>query len=163
MLSFLILHLAAVNGVSAQQIDQHALYESRCAGCHESHAGKFVRANIDLVDGVLVGRGSGRSARALLESGHGRLSPEEVDVLFTHLASIQSSGFVFQDKCAICHVTAAELARASLILRDGELYGRYSGRDITEFLAGHGRLGSEEVPDMLNVLRRQLSPGVSSE
>lgn len=97
--------------------------------------------------------------RALLAEGHGRLAPEEVEVIVALLSSIRSSGFVFQDKCAICHVRASDLARRELILKDGELYGRYSGRDIAAFLARHGRLTGAELPDMLATLKRQLTPG----
>lgn len=156
VLSLLVLSGAQTGILAAEDVDRHAIYEGSCAGCHEPHAGDFVRNNIDLVDGNLLGRSTGLPVRAFLEGGHGRLSSEQIELIVAHLGTIRTSGFVFRNKCAICHVSAVELARRELILRDGVLTGRYSGRTIAEFLADHGRLTTEEVPDMVTTLSRQL-------
>ena len=40
--------------------DFHELFEERCAGCH-GHAGNFARTSLELVEGKLRGRESGRA------------------------------------------------------------------------------------------------------
>ena len=73
-----------------------------------------------------------------------------------HFAAIQKSGRLFRKKCEICHVRAVDVARDKLILRDGELVGRYTGRDTALFLTNHGRLTAEEILVMVEVLKRQV-------
>lgn len=145
----------------AQADDPHQVYEGKCASCHASHAGDFVREKLELKDGLLYGTNSGQPARAFLEAGHGRLSQAEIDLLMDHFAAIQQSGRLFREKCEICHVRAVDVARGKLILHDGELIGRYTGVDTTSFLANHGRLTAEEIPVMIEVLKRQVSRRVS--
>lgn len=141
---------------SAQTLDPHVIYESRCAGCHAPHAGDFVLDSLTMDDNILVGRKSGHSVEAFLLSGHGRLSPEETAALLDHLLFIQQSGGLFKDKCGICHSRMVDLARTHLIERDGVIYGRYSGRNIPDFLQGHGRLHGDEIPVILSAFQRQL-------
>lgn len=149
--------LAAENNVAfGQAIDPHRLYEQRCSGCHAEHAGDFVHEKLIRSDGDIIGRQSGRELRGFLEAGHGALSPGEIVSLVTHLTSIQRSGRLFHDKCIICHVRAVDFARHTLLMKDGELIGRYSGRKIEQFLFTHGRLKADEVPRMVEVLKRQL-------
>lgn len=141
----------------AQAGDPHALYEQRCAKCHSPHAGEFVADSLEQVDGKVVGRDSGRELRALLTRGHGRLASSEVDAMVAHLTSILAAGGLFREKCLICHGRAVGLARQKLIMRDGRLTGRYSGRDIAAFLAAHGRLEADEIPTVVQMLERQLA------
>lgn len=138
----------------AQSVDPHRLYEERCAGCHLPHAGDFVWQDLALMQGELTGQRSGRSVAAMLEAGHGRLTPQEAAILLAHFDTIRASGQLFRQKCRACHVSARDLARNSLILREGELTGRYTDRDIAAFLVGHGRLTPEQVAHMLEVLKR---------
>lgn len=142
---------------SAQQADPHQLYERSCAGCHAPHAGDFVFQSLTATGTGLVGKNSGRPLRAFLQAGHGRLTPAEVETMLDHLQSIQRSGRLFHKKCKICHVSPIELAQLELTLRDGRLVGRYTGRDIAQFLLGHGRLSAAEVPVVVDVLQRQLA------
>ena len=140
--------LAALTGglasALAQTADPHRLYEERCAACHAPHAGDFVRDKLALSGDELVARKSGRALRTILESGHGKLTPEEILSILTFMTSI-------------CHDRAVTLARSELILKDGKLIGRYSKRDIEQFLYTHGRLSPDEVPKMVDVLKRQLT------
>ncbi|MCE8547535.1 hypothetical protein KBY25_17050 [Ruegeria pomeroyi] len=150
--ALLALFLAAP--ARAQSVDPHRLYEERCAGCHLSHAGDFVWQDLALTQEGLTGQRSGRSVAAMLKAGHGRLTPQEVAILLAHFDMIRASGQLFRQKCRACHVSARDLARHSLILREGELTGRYTDRDIAAFLVGHGRLTPEQVAQMLEVLKR---------
>lgn len=149
---------AMLAGASAQSADLHALYERHCAGCHAPHAGDFVRDSLERRDGGLVGRRNGREIRAFLAAGHGHLDAGEAVAMAAHLAAIAKANGLFQDKCRICHDRAADFARRRLILRDGRLEGRYTGRQIKPFLSGHGRLEAREIETILEMLARQLAP-----
>lgn len=151
--------LAGLGSAVGQTIDPHTIYEDKCARCHETHGGDFVRNNLELRDGQVVGRKAGTEIGAFLERGHGRLSPPELDLLAAHLISIRLTGQIYQDKCLICHDRAVDLARTRLIVKDGVLSGRYSGRVIGDFLVSHGRLDDEEQATIHTMLERQLTDG----
>ena len=155
-----LLILALVAGgkaAFAQAGDPHALYEQRCGKCHSPHAGEFAAESLERRDDKIVGRDSGRELRAFLARGHGRLAPPEVDAMVAHLTEILAAGGLFLEKCLICHGRAKGFARLELIMRDGRVTGRYSGRDIAAFLSGHGRLEPDEVPTIAEMLERQLT------
>ncbi len=142
----------------AQAVDPHDLYEQRCSACHVPHAGDFVHDSLEQLGDKFVGRSSGKELRSFLTGGHGKLAPPEVDVMVSHLASILESGGLFRDKCRICHGRAIALARSKLILKNGRIVGRYTGRDIATFLEAHGRLEGDEIATVVRALRRQLIP-----
>lgn len=147
-----------MTGAFAQSLDPHRLYEQRCSGCHAPHAGDFVDETLVHSDDRIVGLATGKDLRGFLEAGHGRLDPDEIASIVTHLTAIVNSGRVFQQKCIICHDRAVKFVRLQLIIKDGILIGRYSKRNIQEFLSGHGRLEPDEVSRMVDVLKRQLEP-----
>ncbi|MBZ0216372.1 MAG: hypothetical protein K8F25_07465 [Fimbriimonadaceae bacterium] len=156
---FLML-LAGAYGVSqsafAQSGDPHQLYETKCAGCHEAHAGEFVRSHLERNGDNLAGRKTGMDLRAFLERGHGKLATQEIETIVMHFTAIFESGAIFQEKCLICHDRAVILARRQLIFKDGRLVGRYSGRDVETFLQHHGRLERAEITALVQILKRQL-------
>lgn len=131
--------------------DFHEIFESRCFACH-GHAGVFARAALAESGGVLRGARTGRPVADFLQRHAGGLNPAETGLfveVFTR--QIESGGF-YQDRCEICHDRAYDLARLRLILRDGRLTGRYSGRDIAGFLPGHARMTAAEAARMLEAL-----------
>lgn len=140
----------------AQTNDPHKLYEQRCGRCHAEHAGDFVGSSLKYSKGEIFGRKSGQELNAFLESGHGNLTAVEIVSMIRHLTSIQNSGQLFRNKCRICHVRAVILARRELVMKDGVLIGRNTKRNIEQFLLGHGRLSTDEVSTMVDVLKRQL-------
>lgn len=142
---------------AAQGIDPHLVYEQNCAGCHVPHAGEFVAENLTISVGELVGKGSKRPVSDLLATGHGKLSEPEIEVLLQHFSTIQETGNLFRERCIYCHDRAVAFARGDLILRDGTLFGRYSKRNVEEFLPGHGRLDNSQAEMMVDVLKRQLN------
>lgn len=158
MLGFVTLVLAALvagaTGAMGQGLDPHRIYEESCARCHAPHAGDFVWDGLGESGGVLTGARSGRPVAAYLMSGHGGLSPDEAEALLAHFRQVRNSGGAFMEKCRICHATAVELVRGHLIIDNGALTGRYTGRDIATFLTGHGRLTPQQAVDMLDVLTR---------
>ena len=141
---------------NAQQSDPHLIYEQKCAACHVQHAGDFVSEQLIATENGLVGKISGRPVIDYLKAGHGKLSDQEIDALTEQFEFIQGTGRLFKEKCIICHDNAAEFARLKLILRDDILIGRYTNRDVAEFLLQHGRLNASEAQKMVEVLTRQL-------
>lgn len=150
----LLIALSALNQ-SALAADPHALFESRCGRCHE-HAGSLVRETLELDQGVVRGARSGRDMAAFLPRHRGALTPAETAVLLDMFRRQLLWGGVFQARCRICHDSARALALDRLVLREGALYGRYSGREIGAFLAFHGRATAPERQDLLAALRWQL-------
>lgn len=144
-------------GEPAQGIDPHQLYEQRCGGCHVAHAGTFVHESLIASEGGVFGRSSGDELGAFLRAGHGEVSAKEIEAIIEHFTSILRSGRLFHKKCRICHDRAVILARRELIMKDGELIGRYTRRNIRQFLLDHGRLNADELPKLLDALKRQLT------
>ncbi len=140
----------------AQLPDPHQIYENKCGGCHTAHAGEFARDKLQQSNGELTIRSSSKDLRAFFLAGHGKLTTAEIEPLITHMRKILASGGLFQEKCRMCHDRAVEFSRLNLMITDGRLTGRYSNRDIAEFLRHHGRLEKDEVATMIEVLRRQL-------
>lgn len=147
--------LAAGLSCAASAADFHRIFEQRCTGCH-GHAGDFARTSLTDSDGELRGVKSGREVSVLLGRHAGGLSPEEI-ALFVEvfIRQIAADGF-YRDRCDICHDRAYDLARLRLIMRDGRLVGRYSGRDIEDFLRGHARMTADEASEMLEALTALL-------
>ena len=161
MLRRFVLIFVAVAALPAtalsQGVDPHAIYEDRCAGCHAPHSRDLVVEMLELRGADLFTKGRGQPLDAFLQ-GHRRtgLSPVEIDALLTHFSAILQSGGIFRDKCTPCHERARELARSFLVERQDRIVGRYSGRDIEAFLAGHGRLEAEEVKPIVEMFARQI-------
>jgi len=148
--------LSIATCVVAETIDPHRLYEDQCSGCHAAHAGEFVHGSLDYSRGGAIGRKTSKGLRAFLTEGHGGLNAQQIDALLDLFLGIHNRGRVFHDKCRICHDRATELARSRLIIIDGRLMGRYSGRDIEEFLSRHGRLEGREVEMMTQTLESHV-------
>ena len=150
--------LLSLGGARGQETDPHRIYEYRCATCHEADAGDFVSGNLlEGAAGTLIGILSGREVEAFLTDGHGGLAASERASLMKLFGNIADSDRPFLSNCRICHDRAVDLAREKLVLQDGKLYGRYSGRDIEMFLQVHGRLNPGQVPVVIDMLKRQLT------
>jgi len=150
--------IALVAGIQpAIAADPHALYEKRCARCHASHGGMFVRQSLIKKDGNLIGIETQTEIGDLMRHGHGHLkSSEDIDTMVRHLSAIFNGGAIFQTKCLICHERAVTLARNRLINTQSGLKGRYTGRDMKLFLNNHGRLEEDEARTVLEMLARQV-------
>jgi mono/diheme cytochrome c family protein len=137
--------LATILGAAkapAESVDLHRLFEERCQSCH-GHAGDFAREHLSIVEGVLRGRTP--DLRRFLERHHGPRTAAEADALYQMFFRQVEAGGRFKQRCGICHDSAADLARNRLIVVDGTLRGRYTGRDIHAFLLDHGRLDAKDA------------------
>lgn len=148
--------LAWLAGTAAAADGPHALFEDRCGRCH-GHAGPFVAKAIVLREGEAVTRQDGEPLAAFLRGHRGRLTADEVALLTAHMTRIAERNGLFRAKCGACHENARQLAHDRLILRDGRVMGRYSDRDMAEFLPTHGRATAAEAAIILAMLREQLA------
>ncbi|MGD9784822.1 MAG: hypothetical protein AB7E80_11135 [Hyphomicrobiaceae bacterium] len=137
--------------------DAHAVYEQRCAGCHQPHASDLARASLAL-DGDVVRLKAGGMPLAGFLANHPRRAPtaDEQRALIELFAGMLKTGFLYQRKCVVCHDRASQLARLRLKLDGDRVVGRYSGHDTATFLAEHGRLEAAERDVIVAMLRRQL-------
>ncbi len=140
----------------AQTSDPHALYEGHCAKCHAPHAGDLAHDMLVLEDGIALSRTSGETLRRILLGGHGKLTPSQADDLTDHLTAILGAGGVYRDKCLGCHDRAVRVVRRNIIVKDGRMVSRYTGRDMSQFMHQHGRLTQKEVAVILEMFARQL-------
>lgn len=138
--------------------DPHAIYEQRCAQCHEPHARELARQSLQLDNGRVVIRSSSAPLELFLQRHPRGLAPEDAAALLKHFSAMLKTGFLYQDKCVTCHERASTLARLRLFERDGVIQGRYTYRDISEFLRNHGRLTPMEVETIMKMFHRQLAP-----
>lgn len=142
-------------GAQTAEPDYHALFEARCMGCH-GHAADFARETLQLTpEGAVVGS-DGRPLAAFLSRHKGGLPPEQIERLLAMFARQIEAQALFRNRCSTCHDRAREFTRLDLILRDGALWGRYSGRPVASFLPGHARLTAEEAAEMTRMLAEIL-------
>ena len=133
--------------------DLHDYWDGRCKDCH-GDAGAFARRTLRVEQGRLVGAHHGTDLETFLRSHY--LTDELVAPVMQMLQAQASTSPVFRERCAGCHGNAAEFARQSLAMKDGQLIGRASQRPVQDYLRRHGGLASEQVPAMVKTLERVL-------
>jgi hypothetical protein len=153
----LVLLCAAIVGLtaaSAGAVDLHQFWDQRCQECH-GHAGDFARRHLKVADGRLVGpHHGGDQLKAFI--GRHEAGAANAEAIYRMLLAQAETKPVYQQKCAGCHQTAAELARASLVRKDGVIVGRSNGLPVAELLKRHGKLTAEEIPVVMRSLERVL-------
>ena len=153
VLAFTVFTAAVQAIVPAAAADTHLMWDRKCGGCH-GHAGPFARKSLQVVDGELRGRHHQNDLQNFLQQHNGGYTREDISAITAMLRVQATTPPLFQQKCAGCHSTAAQLVREQVISRDGDLYGRHSNRRIADFLNHHGSLAPDEVPGMLDTLAR---------
>lgn len=148
----IMLGLASLH--AAHGFDLQAFWENRCKDCHGS-VEAFARQRLSVVDGRLQGRHHVENLKRFM--GQHEMGPEHVEGIYAMQLAQVSTGTVYQQKCAGCHKTEAEFARESLVMKDGVVTGRMTGRPVAEFLKRHGKLSAEEQPAVIEMLTRALS------
>ncbi len=133
-------------------LDPNAFWQSRCAECH-GPAGQFTRTHLHLEDGKLAGRHNRDLLRflELHETGAAQSAP----VYAMLLAQLQTAP-AYAQKCAGCHESAAEFAKASLENKNGVVFGRKRAQPISEILKRHGKLTADEISVVIDTLSRAL-------
>jgi len=147
--------IAAGLASGAVAADFHEIFEARCLSCH-GHAGECARTSLAEINGALTGVRLGREVADFLHRHAGGSSPSEIALFVDVFISQVNSGRLYEERCDICHDRAYELAWLRLILRDGRLTGRYSGRSMADFLPGHVWMTADEaarMPEALTALR----------
>ena len=132
-------------------VDLHRLWEDRCADCH-GEAGDFARRSLAVEDGKLLGAHPERELRRFLQNHY--LKNNEIDAVYAMLLAQAGSRPRFRERCTPCHERAAQLARESLLRRDGVLYTRGTRQQLEEFMQGHISLSVEEVEFFVRLLER---------
>jgi mono/diheme cytochrome c family protein len=135
----------------ATATDLHHFWDQTCADCH-GHSADFSRRFLTVEDGKLTGRHHKNDLFTFLSNHH--LPPDLVVPVHDMLLAQASTAPRFRDRCGSCHETAAALARDSLAIQDGVLYGKEAGRPVAEFLKRHARLQPGEIPFFVDLLTR---------
>lgn len=132
-------------------VDLHEHWDQRCESCH-GHAASFARRFLRIENEQLVGSHHNGDLNVFLRNHY--LNDELVMPVSAMLKAQVANQPLFKDKCAGCHGTAAEFARASLLIKDGVLIGTAKGRKVDEILKSHGRLKPDEIQTMVDNLTR---------
>ena len=133
--------------------DLHRYWDTRCKDCH-GDAGAFARRTLRVADGRLLGAHHERDLDLFLQ--HHYLTAELIEPVKRMLAAQVSTPPLFARHCSSCHASAAEFARRSLVLRGDVPVGRVSGQPVAQYLRSHGGLPPEQVPIVVDALRRVL-------
>ncbi|MBP2296254.1 hypothetical protein [Azospirillum rugosum] len=141
--------------------DLHRFWEQTCGDCHP-HAGAFAQRFLTVKNGKL--QGGHHKDDLLVFLNHHYLPQDLVQPMYEMLLAQASTPPRFKERCGRCHETAADLARESLVVRDGVLQSRESGRPVAEFLPRHAKLGltPEETAffvDLLTRVEREVHSG----
>jgi hypothetical protein len=141
--------------------DLHRFWEQTCGDCHP-HAGAFAQRFLAVRDGKL--QGDHHKDDLLVFLSHHYLPQNLVQPMYDMLLAQASTPPRFKERCGRCHVSAADLARESLVVRDGVLQSRESGRPVAEFLPRHAKLSltPEETAffvDLLTRVEREVHSG----
>lgn len=135
----------------ANTLDLHDYWDRNCASCH-GHAAAFARQFLAVKDGKLLGRHHVDNLEVFLANHY--IRRDLVKPVSEMLAAQVSTEPRFRKECGRCHENAAALARQSLTFRDGVLVSRADGRPTAEFLSGHARIKSADIPFFVEVLTR---------
>lgn len=131
--------------------DLHSYWDLRCLSCH-GHAADFSRRFLRVKDGRLLGWHHRDDLILFLRNHYA--ADEYAGALYSMLLAQREAEPVYREKCAGCHQTAADLVRASISTQDGRLSTRRGGQDLAEFLKKHGGLSAEQLPALLDTLKR---------
>jgi hypothetical protein len=138
---------------AASSLDLHQFWDQRCQNCH-GHAGDFARRHLQVENGLLAGQHHRDNLKQFM--ARHEMGPEHVERIYGMLLAQATTKPVYQQKCAACHGTAAELARISIARKDGVLIALPSERPLADLLKRHGKLTADEIPTVLDSLARVL-------
>lgn len=143
--------LAGPARAATDSFDLHWFWDQRCSDCH-GHAGEFAQRFLTARDGKLLGAHHVDDMERFL--GYHGVPDRQVKAMYEMLLAQAVRGPRFKDRCGRCHDNAAGLVRDGVVTKDGVPFGRESGLPLAVFLDGHGRIGADEVPFFVDLLRR---------
>ena len=149
----IFLMFAAITPARAQPRDLHDYWDARCQSCH-GHSAAFARRTLRVEQGRLIGKHHRDDLQLFLKNHY--LTDELVEPVTAMLVAQATAAPLFQARCAGCHGNAADFARKSLLLQDGVVTGKASGRPVDEYLRKHGGLAPEDIEPMVETLTRVL-------
>lgn len=152
-----LLALVMADAAQCAGLDPHAIYETKCRGCHFEHGADLARLKLKTEKGTLAVNRTGQPLTRLLRDHHGvKFEVEEQGVLEDLFTRGLAWSGVFQHRCAKCHGQAVEFARRDLEMRSGNIVSKRNGMDVAELLMNHGEATPEEVRTLIEMLRYQL-------
>ena len=131
--------------------DLHWLWDNRCAECH-GHSADFARQFLHISDGQLQGAHPARDLKLFLRNHYSPTA--EVDAIYSMLLAQVTTAPRFKAECSNCHDSASWFIRNSIIVQDGELVSRYSGKSVREFMQTHRKLDRDDIEFFMNLLTR---------
>ena len=131
----------------------HGPYQELCSRCHPT-AGDFASDHLIIKEGILITRRRKQEVLDFLLDHRGGVTEAEATHLRAMLRRHVVSGSFFQKHCRICHERASSMARRKLIVKNGELFGRYTDRRLKTFLSVHGRSNDAEGEQLYDILKR---------
>jgi hypothetical protein len=144
----------AISGIAATaERDLHDYWDARCASCH-GHAAQFARKFLSVENGKLTGTHHRNNLDVFLRTHH--LTPDLYAPTIAMLTAQAQAEPLFKQRCSGCHGTAAEFARKSLEMKNGELHGKKSAMPVKDFLKNHFNPPPEEVRELIENLTRVL-------
>lgn len=149
-----LLFVAPAGPLAKDQIDLHAHWDARCGTCH-GHAGAFARRTLRVEQGRLLGHHQADQLDRFLRQHY--LNDALVAPISQMLLAQVQAPPLFERHCSHCHDSAAEFARRSLGLRQGQLISRHQGLALADTLRRHGGLDPDQAAALLTRLRQVLT------
>lgn len=135
--------------------DLHAYWDGRCASCH-GHAAQFAHKFLRVESGRLIGTHHKEERVEAFLAHHDLTTDLHTPVIAMLKAQVQFPR-VFAAKCAGCHGTAADFARASLRLEKDVRIGKRSGQPVIGDLENEGGVNASRAPAVVESLRRRVT------
>ena len=122
--------------------DAKKIWDKTCFTCH-GDSDHIARNFLTVVDGKLQGPIHKETFITFL--GNHYLSKTKADAVYAMLLSQATSKSRFEQECSSCHQNKAELVYKNLVLNNGILYSRKTGKPTYGFMETHEELKKEDV------------------
>jgi len=151
LLSFIYPQITSASEKKPFRPDLHKFWDKNCSECH-GHSADFSRKFLKVVDGKLQGPMHKESFKTFLNNHYIRRNQQEA--IYDMLLAENLIEPRYKNECSSCHKRAAEFVRASMALRDGELYSNKLDSPVSEFLKSHKGLTTEDIEFYMALLTR---------
>ena len=131
--------------------DLHWLWDDRCAECH-GHSSDFSRQFLQVSDGQLQGPHHTQNLKIFLRNHYA--PADKVEAIYDMLLAQVTTAPRFKAECSSCHDSASQFIRDSIIIQNGELISRESGKSVREFMQTHRKLKQDDIEFFISLLNR---------